>query len=412
MDKISNQEDAERFLRGVGLTVSEEVVHQVVDVARGKVKTSWRRLWEGTKHNGVAPLCGKGTVSKIRRLNQAGELEPYLAYLDGGGTVQPANDQTPPSGLTATRAPHEKPDETIRRSQDELPEGRSEPSPSTVSTEEQGRVIQVPFIKEKRREHEAFLTSGLQALALGPLPRPIPSYYWSWSTGEPTKSLRSDLAPTDTLLSECLLIYQEPEAVRFVPGQPDRLRNVRCLLKHLETEDTILVSYRDSAKILWEYQLLCSDLYGELIDAAQQVADEVGIPLQYWWKGPVPALDGEFIQTLYHIAGNLIFDYFGDDKVGYDPFEPCADDTQLCVLRFGGTRIAIGLGLQLEKVEWAHKKLHSWLRQHPLVQQIRETRAQYEHLARKLNEAIELRVLQRVFLPGPCEICEPWGGLW
>jgi len=180
----------------------------------------------------------------------------------------------------------------------------------------------------------------------------------------------------------------------------------------LETEDTVLVSYRDSAKILWGYQLLCSDLYGELIDAAKQVADEVGTPLQYWWTRRVPALEGGFIDTLYRIADHLIFDYFGDDKVEYGDPEPCADDTQLDVLRFGGTRIAIGLGLQLEKVEAAHRKLHSWLRQHALVQQIRVMRAQYEHLARKLDEAIELKVLQQTFFRGPCEICAPWGGLW
>jgi len=124
----------------------------------------------------------------------------------------------------------------------------------------------------------------------------------------PMESLRSDLAPTDTLQSECLLIYQESEGVGIVAGLPSRLRNVRSLLKHLETEDTVLVSYRDSAKTLWEYQLLCSELYGELIDAAKQVADEVDIPLQYSWTRRVPSLDGGFIDTLYGIADHLIFD--------------------------------------------------------------------------------------------------------
>ena len=80
----------------------------------------------------------------------------FRSLLDGGGTVQPANDQATQSGLTATRASQEKPDETVRRSQEELPERRSERSPSTVTTEEQGKVIQALLILEKRREHEAF----------------------------------------------------------------------------------------------------------------------------------------------------------------------------------------------------------------------------------------------------------------
>jgi hypothetical protein len=275
-----------------------------------------------------------------------------------------------------------------------------------------GNTAADPLYIEKRRKHEIFLTDGLHDLARGPLPRPVPSYYWSWSTstGELVKSLRPDLAPTDTLESECLLNYQELGAVGIVPGLPSRLRNVRCLMKHLEPEHTILVSYRDSARILRRYQLLCSELYGGLVEAAKKVADEVGIPLQYFWTRPVPALDGGFIESLYRIADHFIFDYLMDDEVKYDSSEPCADFRDFYVLRYGGTRIATGLGLQLEKVEAAHRKLHSWLRQHALVQQIRETRSQYEHLARKLNEAIELKVLQSAFLPGPCEICEAWEG--
>ena len=101
MDKISSQGDAEQYLRDLRLFVPEEVVRQVVNVASGKDKTSFYKLWAGNKSLKVLPICGKGTVNKIKKLFAEGKLEPYLDYLNGDRTEQPANDQALQSRLMA-----------------------------------------------------------------------------------------------------------------------------------------------------------------------------------------------------------------------------------------------------------------------------------------------------------------------
>lgn len=87
MDNFSSQEDAEQYLRGVGLTVPEAVVRQVVKVVSGEVKSSFRKLYACNKREGVLPLCGKGTVTKIRNLWQEGRLQPYWDYLGANPAV-------------------------------------------------------------------------------------------------------------------------------------------------------------------------------------------------------------------------------------------------------------------------------------------------------------------------------------
>ncbi len=81
MDNFSSQEEAELYLRGVGLTVPEAVVRQVVKVVVGEVKGSFRQLYAGNKREGVLTVCGKGTVTKIRKLWKEGRLRPYWDYL-------------------------------------------------------------------------------------------------------------------------------------------------------------------------------------------------------------------------------------------------------------------------------------------------------------------------------------------
>jgi hypothetical protein len=86
MDKLSNFEDLKRFLRGMGLHVNEGVVQRVVNALSGKVSVSLYSLY-ATRPDKPAPLCGKGTVYKIKKLYDKGELEPYLAYLSHSSTA-------------------------------------------------------------------------------------------------------------------------------------------------------------------------------------------------------------------------------------------------------------------------------------------------------------------------------------
>jgi hypothetical protein len=84
MDRLCSQEESERFLRALGLTLQEKKVRVVVGTLRGNTGLSKYDLWAHGKsrHGGERkPVCGKGTVDKIERLFKVGKLEPYLAFL-------------------------------------------------------------------------------------------------------------------------------------------------------------------------------------------------------------------------------------------------------------------------------------------------------------------------------------------
>ena len=81
-DNILNQEDADRFLRRLGLRVGEVVIREVIEVLKKSDKSLYELYASGAKRNGVmrSPICGKGTAYKIKRLYETRKLEPYLSY--------------------------------------------------------------------------------------------------------------------------------------------------------------------------------------------------------------------------------------------------------------------------------------------------------------------------------------------
>lgn len=88
MDKLSNSEDAKRLLQGLGLHIDEAVVRQVANVLSGKAHQSLYSLY-ATRPDKPAPVCGKGSVYKIKKLYDEGELQPYLDYLRGESVIPP-----------------------------------------------------------------------------------------------------------------------------------------------------------------------------------------------------------------------------------------------------------------------------------------------------------------------------------
>jgi len=86
MYKLNNSEDAKKLLQGLGLHIDEAVVRQVVNVLSGKARQSLYSLY-ATRPDKPAPVCGKGSVYKIKKLYDKGELEPYSAYLSLWPTV-------------------------------------------------------------------------------------------------------------------------------------------------------------------------------------------------------------------------------------------------------------------------------------------------------------------------------------
>jgi hypothetical protein len=86
MDKLNNYEDAKRLLQGLGLHIDETVVRQVVNVLSGKAHQSLYSLYT-TRPDKPVPVCGKGSVYKIKKLYGEGELQPYLDYVSDTLTI-------------------------------------------------------------------------------------------------------------------------------------------------------------------------------------------------------------------------------------------------------------------------------------------------------------------------------------
>ena len=165
-------------------------------------------------------------------------------------------------------------------------------------------------------------------------------------------------------------------------------------------------------ELLLRYRRLCGDLYGQLVVEVNSVAEEMDIPLLSRWTTPVASLTSDFVDSLYYIAGGLIFGYYAWTEQQYR-FEPTTyhQNPLLYPLHYGGCLLAIGSKSQLGQAKAHHVKLCSTLINEALVQQIAEVHQRHEKLFHEWCEAIEIKTQQREFLPGPCEICEVWGGL-
>lgn len=83
MDNLTSRKDVEQFLIGLRIRVPEEEVRKIVDALRSD--SHKYRLYKGgiDRKTGAArmPITSKGTVDKIKKLYDEGELKPYLEYL-------------------------------------------------------------------------------------------------------------------------------------------------------------------------------------------------------------------------------------------------------------------------------------------------------------------------------------------
>ena len=77
---FSGRGNREHFLRGLGITVSEEVVQAVIDYCSGR--SNIRSLYQ-LYTNGLPTFqAAKQTIYKIKRLYESGALADYVEYLD------------------------------------------------------------------------------------------------------------------------------------------------------------------------------------------------------------------------------------------------------------------------------------------------------------------------------------------
>lgn len=73
MDKLSNSEDAKAFLQELGIRVEQTVVIRVINVLSGKTVQSLYSFY-ASRPDKPAPICGKGSVYKIKKLYDSGKL--------------------------------------------------------------------------------------------------------------------------------------------------------------------------------------------------------------------------------------------------------------------------------------------------------------------------------------------------
>lgn len=252
------------------------------------------------------------------------------------------------------------------------------------SLEKQVKATRDPMLIKKRGEHEALLVDGLRTLSRGPLDITIPRW-WSWSTGKPRR------------------IPIEP--IRLQLNMPDTLA-ARCLRHHLEPEHPVLVGHRESGEALEKYARLCGDFYGELVGDVNGLK----IPIKSSWTPDALVLTPSFVDSLHDIGGQVVLGQGSGQELQYQIQLP-GGGTSVSQLWYGAQCIAFGPNNDLGGVEDSHRRLCSTLARRRLVQQIRTVRQQYDELASALSQKIELMAHQRSFLPGPCEVCEAWGGL-
>ena len=92
--------DTGRFLKGLGIRVSESVVRAVIDCCSGRSGLSLYQLYTNKNRNYQA---GKPTIYKIRRLYRSGALMDYVKYLDVERMAS-SSDVGAPTQLTANRS--------------------------------------------------------------------------------------------------------------------------------------------------------------------------------------------------------------------------------------------------------------------------------------------------------------------
>jgi len=83
MDKILNENDADIFLRKLGFRISKDIIAIVLNALRDH-DSLYNLYASGMRRDGShrMPICGKGTVDKIKLLYDTGKLDSFITYID------------------------------------------------------------------------------------------------------------------------------------------------------------------------------------------------------------------------------------------------------------------------------------------------------------------------------------------
>ena len=236
--------------------------------------------------------------------------------------------------------------------------------------------------------HLEDLTGWLQGLGV-PLLSNVPPNCWDWTNKQPIEG---------------------PEGnIDWTIAKPNLY-----LIKHLQDKDQVLDRRNELGDLLNKIWHANCDIYSHLVKSVEAEAMRMGLPLLTGTEKPASHMALGSVECIYWYAGNLISK--GTSSLEESQFRremnPYGEDVELGQLWYGSFNLATVKLPQLDKVQAAVVRICTELRSEELIEGIRQLRRSYNSKARALNGKLELSVKQRMFLPGPCEICQPWGGLF
>ena len=232
---------------------------------------------------------------------------------------------------------------------------------------------------EKRRGHEENLVLALQELRRDPEERMGPLWVWT------------EAGPEDVSVDYW---HNDLEVPRTLPFD--------CLLRHLDSEDDILVAFRESAEVFTQGVELATRIAKEIVGEVRKA----NLPFTNEPSQTVPGVHSNFVMSLSNLA-------FGTPHGFGESYERTPTQSpQISKLTYGHGLIAVGSTEQLDCAEQIHRDQASRLKHSESVaMRCLDTRDRYIELSRKLDRFIDILVQQRTFNNGPCEVCEAWGGL-
>ena len=248
---------------------------------------------------------------------------------------------------------------------------------------------QDPLLIEKRRQHEEELVAALTILRNNKPPRGMKALFrWEASGPEPRSM-------------DCLLANT---------GFPENLGG-ELLSQHLDPRDEILVVYRKSVEAFKEEVGLSTQLaYGW----ARQIRAR---GLNVWSSEEFGSDDNliyeDFLLSVNDVA--LESGWLDPKDITYqDPPSQTHPKTHFTLFFQGKTVIAEGNSDLIDTAIATHSALLSALKDEEigkLTKALRDAQDRYAKLSNDVDRLIDVRIRQRTFREGTCEVCEVWGGL-
>ena len=251
-----------------------------------------------------------------------------------------------------------------------------------------GADVEDPVLIEKRRQHEEELVAALTILRNNKPPRGMKALFrWEASGPEPRSM-------------DCLLANT---------GFPENLGGA-LLSQHLDPRDEILVAYRKSVEAFKEEVGLST----QLADGWARQIRARGLNMRSSdWGDDDNFIYEDFLLSVNDVA--LESGWLDPKDITYQDLPSQTQPETYFTLRFQWkTVIAEGNSDLIDTAIGTHRALLSSLKDEEigkLTKALRDAQDRYAKLSNDVDRLIDVRIRQRTFREGTCEVCEVWGGL-